>query len=272
MAKKKPKRGRTHDRKPSTRTAPAPVPEQRNQSTTAVDLTFAVDENGDAYVDLVVGATTLPAVQLLPGCYYSPDRKRPVEDGWGFTIELAAVMDLLALVERGAVGAGQVSALLRHAAEVVLALEAEQDDEEERAPQRLREACRVQGGCVLCRERTGMFNRFLDQAVDRWRRFRLPEQYPFATSRHGVHESSCSVVTSRMPDQFARPSGNGYTAALHTYAHTLRPFGDDDFEGTHTYPIFSPMTAQELHAWIADNTGPKGGRNYRTCQLCGPAV
>ncbi|MBB6122211.1 hypothetical protein [Nocardiopsis algeriensis] len=30
------------------------------------------------------------------------------------------------------------------------------------------------------------------------------------------------------------------------------------------------MSAEETRAWMAENTGPKGGRYYKRCQRCAP--
>ncbi|MET7489826.1 hypothetical protein [Streptomyces sp. NPDC005538] len=37
-------------------------------------------------------------------------------------------------------------------------------------------------------------------------------------------------------------------------------------------PRFDVITPDEARAWIAERTGPKGGRNYKRCQRCAPAM
>ncbi|GGR45898.1 DciA family protein [Streptomyces netropsis] len=95
---------------------------------------------------------------------------------------------------------------------------------------------------------------------------------PFAAGRRGIHDTTCSVVKRETPDNYARPVGEAYTQALHLYSHTVVPYDRDIFENARSYPSFTAMTSEEARTWIADHTGPKGGRNYTRCQRCAPAL
>jgi hypothetical protein len=52
------------------------------------------------------------------------------------------------------------------------------------------------------------------------------------------------------------------------YAYDLEPTTQEPF--SEQVP-FLPMTAEQARAWMAENTGPQGGRYYKRCQRCAPA-
>jgi len=126
---------------------------------------------------------------------------------------------------------------------------------------------------VLCEKHRSWFDAMLDRADMHWQRLQQPQTYPFAAGRQGIHETSCSVVRREMPSQYARPTGEAYLQALNAFAHTGDPHSSsEEFEGFRAYPRFAVMTQEEARGWVAERTGPKGGRNYKRCQRCGPAV
>ncbi len=75
-----------------------------------------------------------------------------------------------------------------------------------------------------------------------------------------------------MPAQYTRPVGEAYVEALNSFSHSDDHHYGEDFEGSGNYPRFDIMSIEEARAWVAERTGPKGGRNYRRCQRCAPAV
>ncbi|PAZ09339.1 hypothetical protein CLM62_47145 [Streptomyces sp. SA15] len=126
---------------------------------------------------------------------------------------------------------------------------------------------------MLCERYRSWFETVLKESDARWQRMQQPQTYPFAAGRQGIHETSCSVVKREMPEQYARPAGEAYVAALNAFSHTVDPHSyGEDFEGSDAYPRFDVMTPDEARAWIAERTGPKGGRNYKRCQRCAPTV
>lgn len=184
-------------------------------------------------------------------------------------MELPAVLDLLEHVEQGIVEPGAARALLLEAAEKLYDAFGCSSFED---PVKVRAACQAAGGCALCEERRPWFEELLDRSDVLWERLQKPEVYPFAAGRRGIHDTTCSVVKRETPDSYARPVGEAYVQALHLYSHTVVPYDRDIFESVRSYPSFTAMTAEEAKSWIADHTGPKGGRNYARCQRCAPAL
>jgi hypothetical protein len=226
--------------------------------------------HGGAAVDLKFATGTMPAVRLGFGELFAQERRRPIREGWGYAVELPAVLELLERIGDGRVTAHDAHSVLLKSADLLYdalrCWEAEDPDD-------LRNVCLQAGGCVLCEKHRSWFDGLLDEADDRWQRLQQPEKYPFAAGRHGLHETSCSVVRRGMPSDYARPTGEAYVAALNAFSHTVDPHSSrEDFEGCRDYPHFQAMTSQEARNWIAERTGPKGGRNYKRCQRCAPAV
>ncbi|MCZ1011906.1 hypothetical protein [Streptomyces lydicus] len=225
---------------------------------------------GGAPLDMIFPAGKMMSVRLGFGELFATERKRPIREGWGYTVELPAVVDLLQKIEDGQVAAADARDLLLQAADVLYdpfrCWEAED-------PGELRAACAQTGGCSLCEQHRGWFEALLEGADERWRRLQNPRDYPFAVGRQGIHTTSCAVVGRESPDHYARPTGDAYTRALNAYSHTVDPHSDrDEFEGSSAYPRFEALTTQEAHAWIATRTGPKGGRNFKRCRRCAPAL
>jgi len=217
-------------------------------------------------VDLRFGGFDLPATRVAFGDAFPSARERAIRQGWGFDIEVPAVLDLLDAVDQGKVTAERARQGLLAAVEALygpyrcLEFEAKED----RAAW-----CERDGGCRICDECRSAFEHLLKESGERWHRFQRPDEFPFTVSKHGLHVTTCSVVNREMPREFAPPEGDAYTQALRTYAHTVNPYGDD-FEGERAYPRFEPLTAAQARAWVASRTGPKGGRNFKRCQRCAP--
>lgn len=225
---------------------------------------------GGAAVDLQFATGTVPAVRFDFGELFAQERRRPIREGWGYTVELPGVLELLERIEEGRVSARDARNVLVKAADLLYdpfrCFEAED-------PGEVRATCRQAGGCALCEERRSWFDALLDGSDARWERLQQPETYPFAAGRQGIHHSTCSVVKRETPSSYSRPTGNAYVTALNAFSHTVDPHSSrEDFEGCRDYPHFQAMTSQEARNWIAERTGPKGGRNYKRCQRCAPAV
>lgn len=225
--------------------------------------------HGGAAVDLKFATGTLHAVRLSFGDLFAQERRGPIREGWGYSVELPAVLELLERIGDGRVAAREAHTLLLKSADLLYdafrCWEAEDPDE-------LRTRCREAEGCVLCRERRPWFDKMLDEADGRWRRFQQPERYPFTAGRQGLHETTCSVVRREMPSEFTRPTGEDYLEALNAFGHTVNYTYTEEFEGSGAYPRWDVMTVEEARVWVAERTGPKGGRNCKRCQRCAPAV
>ncbi|WP_049564942.1 hypothetical protein [Streptomyces sp. SBT349] len=225
--------------------------------------------------DVTVGNQALPATCFLFGETFPKERKRGIREGWGFDIELPAVMDILAAVQAGNLTADQALTGLLEAVDHLYDPSGCFDYEDSADK---RDWCERDGGCEACARHQNMFDQMVRDASESWRRFQLPDQYPFTVGKRGLHTTTCSVVTREMPKQFAPPSGEAYERALRDYAHAANSFMDSgfyenfdgDFDRKSVYPSFRPVTPEETRVWVADHTGPKGGRNYKRCQRCAP--
>ncbi|MFJ2742704.1 hypothetical protein ACIO3O_23910 [Streptomyces sp. NPDC087440] len=228
------------------------------------------ETRGQASCDFLVPNAPVPDVQMNFGQLYAEMRKRPITDGFGFAVELPAVLDLLAHVDSGALTADSLRRLLLQAAaalyEPLGCVHAED-------PDAVMNACRVENGCQLCAHHRGHFDKFLDTCDDVWKRLAQPTQYPFIVSQRSVHRAGCSIVYRETPDSYARPRGDAYPSALREYSHSIDRHGDLwAFHGARRYPRLEALNAYEIHFWIAQRTGPRGGMYFKLCQRCSPAV
>ncbi|WP_405534708.1 hypothetical protein OG787_08115 [Streptomyces sp. NBC_00075] len=227
--------------------------------------------------DVTIGSIAIPETRFMIGDHFPELRKRTVCEGWGFDIELLAVLDILEAVSAGLVSADDARKGLLEAVNRMYGPNGCFDYESAEDRQAW---CERDGGCEACRRHQSDFERLVADAEGFWRRYQQPEKYPFTAGKKGLHETGCSVVKRAMPKQFSRPVGSQFSQALREYAHAANPFMDtgnyEDFDGcwnrAATYPTFRPMTVAEARAWTAQNTGPKGGRNYKPCRVCAPAL
>lgn len=123
--------------------------------------------SGGAAVDLRFPTGTMSAVRLGFGELFAQERRAPIREGWGYAVELPAVLELLERIGDGRVTAGDARSVLLKSADLLYdtfrCWESENPDE-------LRKACRESGGCVLCEQRRSWFDALLDKADDRWER------------------------------------------------------------------------------------------------------
>ncbi|MFD5610576.1 hypothetical protein [Kitasatospora sp. NPDC127060] len=243
--------------------APTAVPRQ------AVEPGVVLLGAGRVNVNLSTGSS-LPDVMFDFAKVFPHKRERDLRDGWGYSIELPAVLDLLQLVQDGRADPGQARDLLLLAArELYIPFEAYTFEAEDHL-----EALCLQDppNCPLCQARRDWFESELDAADNLWARYTQPEKHRFIAGRSGLHEVTCPVARREMPPTYARPAGDAYTAQLRRYAHSVDPHsGQSDLEYARDHPRWKAMTSAEARAWMAENTGPKGGRSYKKCRRCAPA-
>ncbi|MET9079946.1 hypothetical protein ABZX95_49680 [Streptomyces sp. NPDC004232] len=210
-------------------------------------------------------------VEFTFGSSFPRPRERAIREGYGFEIELPAVLDLLTSVDEGVLKAGDVKDLLLRAVGAMYqgadCWRYEDDDK--------LAWCRRDGTCQTCDRHRDAFAKSLEAAAERWRRWMRPEQYPYAVgSSKGLHEVGCPVLRRDMPEDFSPPAADD-AEALRSFAH-LKDAYDPYDRPTGLMPLryhvpFHAMTEEEARGWMEHNTGPKGGRYYRRCERCAPA-
>lgn len=222
-------------------------------------------------VDLCTGSgVKLEDVRFSFGSLYSSARKRSFREGGGFSIELPAVLDLLDAIAQGGLDASSAREELLNKLDVLYDEAGCYDYE---SPRDKLSWCIRDGGCPICTLQQKAFTRHLAMMAERWRRWTLSEQFPFAAGNaKGLHTVGCGVVHRHMPDDFPDHKPDN-TEALRAFAHLNDPYepfpqGLDQLPG---YLPFHPMSAEEARAWMAEHTGPKGGRYYKRCRHCAPA-
>lgn len=211
----------------------------------------------------------LEQVCLSFGDLFSQVRDRPIREGQGFSIELPVVLDLLDAIAAGREEAGDVRELLSRIPDKLYdsAYCYEYESEEDKLAWCVRD-----GGCQACDRARTAFARHLTTMAERWRRWTLPDEFPFATgSSMGLHDVTCAVVRREMPDGFTR-HGPDDVEQLRAFAHNglggdILPEWPEQLPGH--VPFFA-MSAEETRAWMAEHTGPKGGRHYKRCKRCAP--
>ncbi|MGA5442221.1 hypothetical protein ACPCKW_22255 [Streptomyces griseoincarnatus] len=214
--------------------------------------------------------TELANVEFTFGSSFPRPRERTIRQGYGFEIELPAVLDLLTAIDDGVLKAGDVKDLLQR---VVGAMYEPadcwryEDDEDKLA------WCRRDGTCRTCDRHRSAFASSLAEAAERWRRWTLPEQYPYAAGNSkGLHEVGCPVLRRDMPQEFNPPAADD-AEALRSFAHRKDAYDRSprDLMPLSYHIPFVVMTTEETRAWMERNTGPRGGRYYHRCERCAPA-
>jgi hypothetical protein len=115
------------------------------------------------------------------------------------------------------------------------------------------------------------FAKSLALVAERWRRWMLPDQYPYAAGNaKGLHEVGCHILRQGMPQEFSPPAADD-AEALRSFAHQKDAYDRPPTGLMPNYHIpFHAMTPDETRAWMERNTGPKGGRYYHRCERCAP--
>ncbi|MFF8992551.1 hypothetical protein ACF09H_21950 [Streptomyces sp. NPDC014983] len=141
-----------------------------------------------------------------------------------------------------------------------------------RKPKVERKSEELCGRCIWCCEAQAKFDRVLDGADSLWARYQDPEQFSYTASGSYLHRTTCGRVRRQMPAEHVRPEGEAYDRALQKWAHEHHDYNSPEAEERYSSHlrlyVMSPAAARQ---WIAANTGPRGGRNYRLCKECRPS-
>lgn len=213
--------------------------------------------------------TKLERVKFSFGITFSDARDRPLREGQGFSIELPAVLDLLDAVAAGEEQATDVRKMLLGVVDKIY--DSAECYEYETHEDKLA-WCKRDGGCRTCERARASFARHMETMAERWRRWTLPDEFPFATGNsRGLHAVTCGVVRRDMPDGFTahQPSDE---EPLRAFAHAYDDFGLplEEAEQLPAHVPFHPMSGEETREWMTTHTGPKGGRHYKRCRMCAP--
>ncbi|WP_405775614.1 hypothetical protein [Streptomyces sp. NBC_01538] len=145
----------------------------------------------------------LQEVEFTFGSSFPHPRERAIREGYGFEIELPAVLDLLTGIDDGVLKAGDVKDLLLHVVDGMYPRAdcwRYEDDEDKLA------WCRRDGTCQTCDRHRDAFAESLAVAAERWRRWTLPDQYPYAAGNaKGLHEVGCHILRQGMPCSARQP-------------------------------------------------------------------
>jgi hypothetical protein len=169
----------------------------------------------------------LAEVDFTFGSSFPRPRDRMIREGYGFEIELPAVLDLLTGIDNGALKAGDVKDLLLHVVDRMYERAdcwRYEDDEDKLA------WCRRDGTCRTCDRHREAFAESLAVAAERWRRWTLPEQFRYATGNSkGLHEVGCPVLrracrrrSVHQPPTMPKPCARSPTAKMPTIPTTDR--------------------------------------------------
>nr|WP_012840404.1 hypothetical protein [Streptomyces sp. W9]ACX85519.1 pCQ3_18 [Streptomyces sp. W9] len=199
--------------------------------------------------DLTINGHTIPNTEWTAGMNYPAERRWT--NGWGATIEVPAVIELLELVQAGKVTLEDVKDELTNVANAITrqhddGLGISNDD-------------RCFGDCDKCEARK-------PEVLARYARFRTnaakarDPQYTHIVSGSSVHLPTCRHV--KEVARFREPDDADIAMAVRGLAHDGYILGTE-----HT-----PVTAEELAAWRAERTGPRGGHQYRPCKTCQPTL
>ncbi|MFC8450837.1 hypothetical protein [Kitasatospora sp. NPDC057223] len=221
------------------------------------------------HVDLTVGHVTLPEVGLnFDMTYPGPGRERPMLDGARFDIEVPAVLDLLSAIAAGTVTADQAHRGIATAVRVAY-VECEAHLYEPVTP--VTDRCGPDGTCTDCARQQDAFDQALAASHARWDRAQRPAEYPFTVGKSSVHTTRCPVTRRSIPAGYAQPATGSpeYAQALAAFAH--RDVHRPDWEFQPGWLLtFEPLTTEATRTWMAERTGPKGGRAYKQCRRCDP--
>ena len=194
--------------------------------------------------------------------YRGPERRDV--DGWGTSVELAGVVQLLDAVASGAIEVTAVRQALVREADIMD--ERLLEDAQVLNPGLTRESMRCFGDCPRCQSNRDEVRKLLDEAARRRARLQEPDRYAVAVSGSSVHRLDCSVVrksartlTRRGGDE---REGDLFAREVHRFTHN----------GTGPGLPHLALTLDEYDRWRGERTGSQGGLRYRLCKLCDPPV
>jgi hypothetical protein len=216
-------------------------------------------------ITLRAGGETVPDMRF----YYNSMDIRPERrdvDGWGTSVELAGVVQLLDAVAAGDLEIADMRrALVRVADELERQSLAETPDGS--PSRRTPETLRCFGDCPRCEANAAEVRALYDQAAARRARLQHPDRYAVAVSGRSVHRLDCRVV--RDGARTLRFAGENDDDSEAGFRSELRRFTHDGFR--HDLPHLA-LTLDEYDRWRAERTGPAGGLYYRLCKVCDPDV
>ncbi|MEU3564164.1 hypothetical protein [Kitasatospora sp. NPDC006786] len=223
-------------------------------------------------LNMKIGSLDLPSVGFAFGVVPSdPSRRRMVRDGQHFAVEIPAVLDILAAIEAGTVPAARARTVLQRAIAVAYD-ECDGFAHESRADKDT--LCQDnQDACPGCTTARADFDAALAASLRHWQLAQRSDEYPFAVGQRGLHTIDCPVTRRYIPEQYNQPvPGTAeYAQELRAVAHSRPHWGEDLYIDVADWAInFRPLTPEDARAWIAERTGPKGGRNYNRCRRCAP--
>lgn len=126
------------------------------------------------------------------------------------------------------------------------------------------EASACAAGCRICAEAKGRFDAIHAESLEQRRRFDEPGRYPYAAGKHALHRATCREAKS-VGDVGRDDSAWMLVGALRDFAH--EGSGNSGWMAT-----MRMMEPGEAAAWVAERTGPRGGRSYRLCKICTPEL
>ncbi len=214
----------------------------------------------DGSFSFTVGSERVEDVQFSWGVHHNPVRRGDV--GWGISVELPAVIEMIGLVAQESASAEELrQRLLRLAEEIRVEYDEPSlglDDEPvSSAPW----GSDCPAACAVCSASKPDFEARQAEVNAQRERLAAPDSYPFAAGTRTLHRSVC---------RDAQTAGNweafGAWNAVQAQRRLLREFAHHDNRG----PDMRVLTADEAAEWVRRRIGPRGGMQYRLCRLCSP--
>ncbi|MFB7341248.1 hypothetical protein ACFCZ6_14420 [Streptomyces hydrogenans] len=209
---------------------------------------------GSLHCNINLGQIVLRNVSWTWGIDFPSQRRWTA--GWGVSVELPAVMELLDLIGSGAVDATMARTELARAAEAVGAAHDRHHDDPA-----VQKYVRCFGDCDTCQAAEPEFRRILAAAQARAAKARDHESHPYIVLGSTVHQSGCHHAS---PAHYLGGDSRGFEfhSSLKWHAHG---------EGIAVYKG-EAMNREALVRWTKANTGPRGGRRYKVCGTCNPQL
>ncbi|MEV8021822.1 hypothetical protein AB0O76_36955 [Streptomyces sp. NPDC086554] len=196
-------------------------------------------------------------IRLTVGMDYPKERRWT--DGWGVSIEVPAVIELLARVQAGTLSIEDLRSFLATQANEIAV-----DYDPREADPIQRETNRCAGDCDRCQAKRPEFDRLHQEALEQKAKFDQPGVYPYTVSRSSVHLTTCPEVTRSLGAIKQFPN------SFWTVESALRHFTHEGAMTSSWAAHYWPMARHEAASWTAEHTGPKGGKQYRLCKICNP--
>ncbi|MCY0924250.1 hypothetical protein OTB19_39405 [Streptomyces sp. H27-H5] len=191
------------------------------------------------------------------GMDFPPERRWT--DGWGVSVELPAVLELIDLARDGVVSLDDVREQLAARAHEI----AVENDPGEADPER-RARRRCFGDCDTCQAKKPEFEAHHAHAVEQKARHAQPDLYPVSVGGSSLHRVTCWYVQDQVR------SVNAGDDPRWPVWRDLRDYAHDGSLTTAFWTQYTALPRHEAASWIGEHTGTRGGKRYRTCKLCDP--